>query len=317
LPEATAEVVLLTGANGRLGTQLAEYLLERGYRLRALVRDAGALPDHFEAALEWHSAQANSVLVDELLEDVSSIVHLASSGASDEQAQNDAHLGMPELLLDAAAKTSVKCFIGLSSIKAIAGEAHEHALGPDCTPAPTSSYGVYKLKAEALLREHSANSQLATFTLRLPMVYGPGRAGNFSALRKAARLRLPLPVAADNRRSLLFCENLFASIAHVLSQPQTPGHRLVHIADGAAISTHKFFELIAKAEGRSGWCLTLPSKWGQRLAGIPLLGGFSERLLGSLRFEEGSLNGLPDWQIPYTTAEGVSALIKPEAQKDS
>jgi len=246
----------------------------------------------------------------ELLDGVSSIVHLASSAAAEEQARRDAHLGMPELLLDAACRASVSRFIVLSSIKAIAGEAHEHALKPDCTPAPTSDYGRFKMKAEALVRDHEANSRLATFTLRLPMVYGPGPAGNFAALRRAARLRLPLPVAADNRRSLLFCDNLFAGIVHLLSRPQTPGHRLAHIADADALSTRQFFALIAEAEGRQGWCLTIPSSWGQKLVGVPLLGGISERLLGSLCFEQDSLNDLPDWQIPYTTAEGIRESIK-------
>ena len=142
------------------------------------------------------------------------------------------------------------------------------------------------------------------------MVYGPGSAGNFATLRKAARWRLPLPVAADNQRSVLFCENLFAAIVHLLSQPQSPGHRLAHIADGAAVSTKTFFQLIAQAEGCRGWCLTFPGSWGQALAAIPLVGGFSERLLGSLWFEPDSLNGLPDWQMPYTTAEGISESVK-------
>lgn len=306
-----ADVVLLTGANGQLGAQLARHLLDRGFRLRALVRDAQALPAHFEAALEWKAAQTSPASVDELLEGVSSIVHLASSTDSDEQARRDAHLGMPELLLDATSRAQVSRFIALSSIKALAGEVNEQALGPECTPAPTSDYGRFKMQAEALVRDHAANSRLATFTLRLPMVYGPGPGGNFAALRKAARLRLPLPVAADNQRSLLFCENLFAVIVHLLSQPQTPGHRLAHIADAVAISTRQFFQLIAQAEGCQGWCLTIPSHWGQKLAGIPLLRGISERLLGSLWFEPDSLNGLPDWQIPYTTAEGISASIKP------
>jgi len=306
-----ADVVLLTGANGQLGTQLAQHLLDRGFRLRALVRDARALPAHFEAALEWNAAQTNPASVAQLLEGVTSIVHLASSAAADEQARRDAHLGMPELLLDAASRASVSCFIALSSIKAIAGEANERALEPGCTPAPTGDYGRFKMQAETLVREHDANLRMATYTLRLPMVYGPGPGGNFAALRKAARLRLPLPVAADNQRSLLFCENLFAAVVHLLNQPHTPGHRLAHIADGAAISTHKFFRLIARAEGRKGWCLTFPSRWGQTLVGIPLLGGISARLLGSLYFEAESLNGLPDWQVPHTTAEGVNASIKP------
>ena len=314
---AASDIVLLTGASGRLGQQLGGYLKTRGFKLRALVKNDQAVSDHFEAKLEWRVAQTDSAAVDALLEGVASVVHLASSGVGDEQAQRDAHLGMPELLLEAAARSSVSRFIALSSIKAIAGEASEQALGLAAKPAPTSDYGRFKLRAETLLREHAANAGLATFTLRLPMVYGPGASGNFSMLRKAARLRLPLPVATDNQRSVLFSENLFAGITHLLSEPQAPGHKLVHLADGAAISTKLFFQLIAAAEGSRGWSVTLPGRWGQSVASIPLLGDFvggvAERLLGSLRFEQDSLNHIDGWEIPYTTAEGIRAAINPDA----
>jgi len=304
--------VLITGASGRLGKQLGAHLNSRGYRLRALVRDAQScvLPDYFEAVLDWKSARADSTAVDALLSGVASIVHLASSGASDEQALDAAHLGVPQLLLDAANKASVAKFIALSSIKAIAGEAHALALGPGVTPAPTSDYGVRKLQAEALLRDHCANSQLATYTLRLPMVYGADCIGNFGALCKAARWRLPIPVAADNQRSTLYIENLFSGIGHLLASQARPGHQLFHLADREAVSSKAFFQLIAQAQGSSGWCLTLPSRLAQVFAKVPVVGGISDRLLGSLRFEAETLNNLPDWHAPYSTAEGVNAAIQ-------
>ena len=151
--EDDRKLVLLTGASGRLGARLAEILQARGFRLRALVRDAQALPGCFESALEWRRARTDSAAVDALLEGVSGIVHLASSKAKDQRVCHDAHLAMPELLLNAAKHSSVSRFIALSSIKAIAGESHESALGTDSMPAPKSGYGRFKLEAERLLRE--------------------------------------------------------------------------------------------------------------------------------------------------------------------
>ena len=306
-PEQPA--VLLTGAGGRLGSQLAAYLRARGVPLRALVRDASTLADHYESVLEWQSARIDTQALVDLLQGVTSVVHMASTGSSKPSDREETHLAMPGALLTAARDASVQSFVSVSSVKAIAGEAHDCPLTLDAVPAPNSDYGRFKLAAEELVRTHGANAELATYTLRLPMVYGSDPAGNFMALRTAARWGLPVPVAADNRRSLLFSENLFACVEHLIRSPVTPGHKLLHLADGDAISTLDFFKLIAAAQGNRGLCLTLSRNWATRLEAIPVLGGIGSRLLGSLQFDSASLNDVPEWQMPFTTAEAVAQAV--------
>ena len=77
------------------------------------------------------------------------------------------------------------------------GETHGEPLTVSSPAQPNSDYGRYKLAAEDLVRDHPANASMATYVLRLPMVYGPNAEGNFALLRKVTRLGLPLPVAAD------------------------------------------------------------------------------------------------------------------------
>ncbi len=304
-----SQAVLITGAGGKLGGALAGYLCDRGYRLRALVRDTLELPPIYDLAVSWQQAGSDSQTLERLLTGVTSIVHLASSGSADKQQTQDAHLNMPRALLDQSPTSGVERFIALSSIKAIAGEFHDTALGLSAVPLPNSSYGRFKLEAECLINSHTANALLATWILRLPMVYGHAGASSFEALCKAAQLGLPLPVAADNRRSFLFSENLFAFIEHLLEQPASPGNRLMHLADGEGISTRAFYSLIAAAQGSSGRCFSLPGRWAPRLSALPLVGAASARLLGSLEFEAESLPVFADWHMPYTTAAGVTAAI--------
>ena len=313
----SCDVVLLTGAGGNLGGQLADYLAARSWKLRALVRDAGSQPGaHFERVLDWPTAKSDPDSLRELLTGVSTVVHLASSQASNPQEQQDAHLSMPDALLAAGAISGLKQFIALSSVKAIAGEYDSARLRVDHVPKPNSVYGEYKLAAEELVRRHPANSCVSSFILRLPMVYSPNAIGNFALLRKMARWGLPLPVATDNRRSVLFAENLFGFIEQLLSQVNAPGNVIVHLADEHALSTHDFFALIAAAEGVTGRSIVLSSAWAERLAGLPVLGGLATRLLGSLELDTVSAQRYGDWQLPFDTATGVAAAVRGSKKAD-
>lgn len=85
------------------------------------------------------------------------------------------------------------------------------------TPAcPANFYGRSKLEAEEGLQK-LASKDFKVAILRCPMIYGPGCKGNFSRLAKFAK-SMPLFPAVDNRRSVLYVENLAEFIAQVVSR---------------------------------------------------------------------------------------------------
>jgi len=310
-----SDVVLLTGAGGYLGSQLASYLTARSLRLRALVRannPDGTTPRAIgvERALDWSTAKSDPQALRDLMTGVSTVVHLASSQSNDSVRQADAHLHMPDALLAAGAATGLQRFISLSSVKAIAGEHDSQLLAVDHLPRPNSAYGRYKLAAEELVRQHTANAQLATYVLRLPMVYGANSTGNFALLRKMARAGLPLPVGKDNRRSVLFTQNLFSFIERLVHAVDPNGSTTLHIADDQALSTYEFFQLIADAEGVTGRTLRLSTQWAQRLERVPVVGGFATRLLGSLVMDTTASQRYHAGQLPFDTATAVRQAIQ-------
>ena len=310
-------VVLLTGAGGKLGAPFARYLKQRKYSLRALVRNASNLPAGFDAALEWNKVKTDPQSLQSLLEGVGSVVHFASSGSRDTAESIDAHVSMPQAILDHSVAAGVDRFIALSSIKAIAGEFHSLPLGLETQPSPDSDYGRFKLRGEQLVGEHPANADLATWILRLPMVYGAETAGGFHMLQKAAQKGWPIPVAAGNRRSFLYAENLFASIEQLLRTPRSTGTHLCHLADGDAISTKTLFQLIARAQGNSGRCVTLSDRWVAPLSGIPVIGPVCKRLLGSLEFDPASLLRLSGEPMPFSTEEAIAITAGDKSQSES
>lgn len=115
------------------------------------------------------------------------------------------------------------------------------------TPAnPANFYGRSKLEAEKGL-ERLASEDFRVAILRCPMIYGPGCKGNFPQLAKIAR-KLPVFPSLENRRSVLYVENLAEFIVQIIDHGMSgmfwPQNR-------EYMSTaHAVFEL-ARAQGRN------------------------------------------------------------------
>lgn len=85
------------------------------------------------------------------------------------------------------------------------------------TPAnPENFYGRSKLEAEAGLQD-LASEEYKVAILRCPMIYGPGCKGNFPQLARIAR-SMPVFPALNNRRSVLYVENLAEFVAQVIDR---------------------------------------------------------------------------------------------------
>jgi len=69
------KTVLLTGANGFLGTAAASLLLKKGYNLKCAIRKSSKLNKHFEC--EYVYADLNDKLPDDLFNDVDIVIHAA------------------------------------------------------------------------------------------------------------------------------------------------------------------------------------------------------------------------------------------------
>ena len=235
--------VLITGGMGRLGRVLTDYLQTKGYEVHAFVRS-----DSEPSTQNVRSTEAALV---EQLQSTDVVLHLASTASSDRAVQEAVHIDLTQGLLDAMAVAPPKHFVYFSSAKALAGEHSTEQLSVDAHPQPTSHYGRFKLAAEQLIRGHPVMGSTACVTettiLRLPMVYGPGCAGNFDRLANLIRRGVPVPLARDNVRSLLFTENLCAYIGDLLAgsllespsrlppqerlETEGRGTRIVHLAD--------------------------------------------------------------------------------------
>jgi nucleoside-diphosphate-sugar epimerase len=200
-------------------------------------------------------------------------------------------------LARAARRARIRRFVHLSSIKVNAdASAPERPLRGDDPPAPVDAYARSKLEAEGIVAQALAGSGTALTILRLPLVYGPGAAGNYGKLVKAVAGRRVLPFAAiDNRRRLLSIRNLTGAVRAILDAANdVTGVYLLGDAD--TVSTPDLVRAIASALG------VPPRMTHVRLPVLRLAGRFArrsaaiDRLTQSLDFDVGPLTQATGWR---------------------
>ena len=275
----SAGLVAVTGADGFIGRALCAHFGAAGRPRRGLVRafapgapvrhDRLAVGDLATAAPEQLAAAVDAAYA---------VVHLAGrahvlreSAPDPAAAYQAANVVATRRLAAAAARAGVRRFVLASTIK-VHGEATPPGRPFRATDplAPQDAYARSKAQAERALEEMCAGTGMMPVVLRLPLAYGPGVGGNFLALVDAVARGALLPLAAiDNRRDLLYVDNLAHAIAALLDSPESPAGAWL-VADGEPVSTPDLVRRIAQALGVAPRLVAVP---------LPLL-GLAARIVG-------------------------------------
>lgn len=299
--------VLVTGATGFIGRELMS--AARSLDLRAALRRACVVAGAAESVIvgeidgrtDWTSA----------LEGIDSVVHLAARvhvmkpTASDvEQFERTNVIGTERLAL-AAAKTGVKRFVFLSSVK-VNGETTEgRAFRADDQPGPLDDYGRSKLEAERRLLHVAAQSAMRIAIIRPPLVYGVGVGANFRRLLSWTARAAPLPLASiANARSMVSVWNLCDLIVSILRRPEGIGGTFM-VSDGEDISTPDLIRRLAASMQRPTRLLPVPVGL---LRAVGVLTGKSaelKRLCESLAVNIDDTRARLAWSPPMTLDQGL------------
>ena len=300
-------VVLVTGANGFVGSTLCPLLEAQGWTVRRAVRTAEQAGDvavgEIGPGAEWRPA----------LEGANAIVHLAArthvlhDTASDPLAEyRRINVEGTARLVQAAERAGVTRFVLMSSIKVNGEITHGAPFTESTAPQPQDAYGLTKCEAEELVRASSLEATI----LRPPLVYGPGVKANFLRLLDGVARRMPLPLAAiDNRRSLIYVKNLAHAITTSLEQPTAMGKTFL-VRDTEQPSTPELIRRMGVALGRAPRLFACPP-W-LLAAGATIAGRTDEwrRLSTSLEIDSSAIQQTLAWTPPYTLDQGLSATAE-------
>jgi nucleoside-diphosphate-sugar epimerase len=316
--------ILITGATGFVGAALRRVLAPRHRLVLAQRRAGGAAPDgeirivgDIGPRTDWSAA----------LRDVEQVVHLAAhvhvtAADADPMPFMRVNCEGTRRLAEAAARAGIGRFVFLSSVKVHGDSSGDGVFRESDAPHPADPYGRSKWEAEQALAALAAAGAtgagaMEIVILRPPLVYGPGAKANFRALVKLCLLGVPLPFGAiDNRRSLIYSDNLADAIACVLAAPlpsdsQTDrGCRTYLLRDGTDLSTGDLVRRIAAGVNREARLPALPPDWLRGALRLVGKGAAADRLLASLAVDDARFRADYAWRPPYTVDEGLALTAR-------
>jgi nucleoside-diphosphate-sugar epimerase len=130
---------------------------------------------------------------------------------------------------------------------------------------------------------------------------------NFRALMRLVASGLPLPLAGiDNRRSLIFIDNLVDLVGRACLHPSAAG-RVLLARDAADLSTPELIRLLAAGLGRPARLFRVPRPALAMLRALPKLGPLVSRLTLSLQVDDAETRAAVDWRPPVSPEIGLAA----------
>jgi nucleoside-diphosphate-sugar epimerase len=248
----TGKRCLVTGATGFIGGRLARRLAQEGYAVRCLARPSSDTSQLRDLGVEIvHGDLTSAPSLAEAVERCDAVLHcgaLVSDWATVEEIAA-VNVGGTRNLLDAAAGTSVKRFVHLSTT-----DVYGHPGGAAIAETHTASrfrnwYAQTKLEAEAEVRGARAGGDLDVVILRPATVYGPGSKDVIGEIARAIQAGHMLLV--DRGRAiagLCYVENLLDALLLAL------GHRAAvnqafNVTDGLEVTWRMLSDDIAAGLG--------------------------------------------------------------------
>ena len=200
------ERILVTGANGFVGSFLTKKLINAGFEVITSTRKKNSISntkDQFlinslDRQVNWSKA----------LDNCSTVVHLAARAHKINDKSNNILERYREINTNAtinlgkqAIKAGVKKFIFISTIGVNGSKTEELPFINTDKPKPHSPYAISKYEAELGLQKITHNSSMKLIIIRPPLIYNINAPGNIERLKNIVELGLPLPfLGIKNKR---------------------------------------------------------------------------------------------------------------------
>jgi UDP-glucose 4-epimerase len=265
--------VIVTGADGFIGTVLSRRLVAGGAHVYPLSRKATG-PEAIVADIGRDPIRGLDAIEPEAVFHLAGRVHVMDEGADAEAEHMRITVEGTRYLLEAASEAGASVFVFFSSC-AVMPEGSAAELDETTPPAPTTPYGRAKLRAEELVLGMNGTGGMRTVSIRLPMVYGPGHKGHLPRMISAIERGIfpPLP-KYPGKRSLIHVEDASDAAILVAQRPEAAGQVYI-VAESRAYSSREIYEIVLKSLGRR------PPPWHvpqAMLATAALAGDLGERI---------------------------------------
>ena len=289
------EVIILTGANGFVGTNLINSLKKEFgfniYKKGTYIR----ICDKFVIHLAGKAHDLNNV--------------------SDPDEYYKVNTELTKEVFDAFLISEAKVFITLSSVKAVADEV-DGELTEDVIPNPITHYGKSKLLVEQYILSKPIPDSKRFYILRPCLIHGTGNKGNLNLLYSFVSKSLPWPLGSFiNFRSYLSIENLCFIIKELINREDIPSG-VYNVADDVPLSTNKVIKIIAESRGKKAMILNfnknliiLLARVGDLLK-LPLNSERLKKLTSSYVVSNAKIKEALGKSLPVSSKEGLMRTFK-------
>lgn len=310
-------VVLVTGANGFLGSRIIKTLESNDlWKARGALRKPSTSSD---VVTDMYCVGNISDDTDwsESLSGVHTVIHTAGMvHISNEQDFVDLKAEYIRInvhgtinLARQAISAGVKRFVFISTI-GVNGNKNSVPFTADDEPNPVDFYARSKLEAERALIELEKRD-MDVVIVRPALIYGPGSPGNFGKLVRLINTGLPLPFGnmVSNRRSFVALDNLVDLLITCIKDPKA-ANQVFLVADLGCCSTLEFVSKVAKAMGRSARLISIPDSLILFFAKLFGKQDLCLRVMGSLEVDIQKNKDILGWEPPLTLEEGLKRCFK-------
>jgi nucleoside-diphosphate-sugar epimerase len=250
--------VLITGANGFLGSHVAEKLASEGHELRLLLRRTS--DTQFLEGLEYERAEGDirhAASLEAAASGVDAVVHCAGlTTARTEREYREVNEYGTKDLADAAVRAGVQRFVYISSLAA-QGPSPDGAFydAMEVTPDPRSPYGESKLGGERHVMAKS--DEMSVVSLRCPVIYGP-RDRALLPFYHLVRFRI-MPLYGDGQHQIswVYVKDAASAITRSLTA-HGPSGRIYTISDGGRHTWRKLATMLGDTLGRQPLKVPVP-----------------------------------------------------------
>lgn len=309
--------VLVTGANGFIGSAACHELPSYGFKVFGVTRNLGQTKQAEEVAYlemceidectDWTTALSGVDSVVHLIAKVHAMEELSAVHLAEYRRVN---VDLTMNLAHQAVAAGVRRFVFVSSIK-VNGESTPvgQPFTAEDIPKPKDSYGISKFEAEQALMELAKKTGLEVVIIRPPLVYGIGVKANFETMMRWVAREFPLPFGALNsRRSLVAVDNLISMIATCLSHPCAANQRFL-VSDGDDLTVTELMRRIAESLNKSVILAPVPAFLLRMTGGMVGKREYVDRILTSLQVDIKKNQSLLGWSPPVR----VSAALRKAA----
>jgi UDP-glucose 4-epimerase len=231
--------VLISGAAGFIGSNLADELIEQGHQVTGIDDLSTGRLGNVNPAMEFIPGDIRTDLIPYGPFDV--IYHAAASYKDRDDWERDASTNVDGTIrvIREAKRTNAKIVYFQTSL--CYGLAPHSPVETSAQLAPRGSYAVSKTAGEAYIRD----SGVEYVSLRLANIYGPRNlSGPVPAFYQRLAAGQPCTVV-DSRRDFVFIDDL----VRIAVQVATEGRGVYHVASGADKSIKQMYRAVQTAMG--------------------------------------------------------------------